>query len=383
MVKKVSTQKFKDRLRKMWGNQIVLVGKYINIRSKVALYCKKHDTKWYILPDKRNISLGCPNCRQDFRQKKIQEKLNDKYKNNIILEDSYDGIRGLNKFKCIKHSFVWNQTPLKMLEGFNCPRCRKEILDRYNKNIHRIDIENNELWETVPDHRFINYEISNKGRVRSKAYVDNTGTLHGVHIRKLIKKNNGYVQVILYQNGNYKTYKVHQLVARAFIPNPNNYPIINHKDENKTNNHYNNLEWCTYSYNSKYHDIMHRSQIDRQKSVIQKSKDGTIVKIWKSINSVKLDGYDPSSVSKCCKRKITFYKGFCWDYLHPNKKYCSKTGVVGVYDRGTKTNPYTAYIQVNNQKIILGNFSNLNNAKKARYNAETKYGYKHTFIKPF
>lgn len=382
MVKKTTTQEFKNQLHKIWGNQIVLVGEYINTRSKVTLYCKKHNIKWRTLPDKRNILLGCSECRQDLRQKEFQEKLNDKYKNNIILEDSYNGIRGLNKFKCIKHSFAWNQTPLKMLNGFNCPKCREEILDKYNKNICKIDIENNELWKTVPDHRFTNYEISNKGRVRSKAYIDNAGILHGVHAKKLIKKSSGYIQVILYQGNSFKTYKVHQLVAKAFIPNPSKYPIINHKDEDKANNCCSNLEWCTYSYNSKYRGIMHISQIDRQKSVIQKSKNGDVVKTWQSINSVKLNGYDPSSVSKCCRGKIASYRGFYWDYLYPNKSYRSKTGIVGIYNKETKTNPYIACIQVNNQKIILGHFSNLDDAKKARYDAETKYGYTHTFKCP-
>lgn len=71
---------------------------------------------------------------------------------------------------------------------------------------------------------------------------------------KLLKQGNvnGYKVVILYKDGKKKTYLVHRLVAIAFIPNPNNLPIINHKDENKTNNNVNNLEWCTYEYNNTY-----------------------------------------------------------------------------------------------------------------------------------
>lgn len=382
MDKKEATKEFKEWLRQLWGNQIVLVGNYTNTRSKITLYCKKHNIKWDTLPDKRRISLGCSECRNDCHQKEFQDKLNNKYKNNIILEDRYNGIRNMNKFKCIKHSFEWKQTPLKMLGGFNCPKCREEILNSYNKGIHKIDIKNKEIWKTVPDYRFTNYEVSNKGRVRSKAYIDDTGMLHKVHFRRLIKKINGYTQVILYQDNIHKDYRVHRLVALAFIPNPHNYPVINHKDENKNNNCVSNLEWCTYSYNSKYRNIMHRTQINRQKPVIQKDINGNIIKTWHSLNSTKLGGYDPSSVSKCCRGKIVSYRGFYWDYLYPNKKYHSKTGIVGVYDRGTKVNPYTAYIQVNNQEIVLGHFYKISDAKKARYDAETKFNYKHTFDRP-
>ena len=58
--------------------------------------------------------------------------------------------------------------------------------------------------------------------------------------------------MILYKNGKKKTYLVHRLVAIAFLPNPNNLPIINHKDENPSNNNVNNLEWCTVAYNNTY-----------------------------------------------------------------------------------------------------------------------------------
>lgn len=56
----------------------------------------------------------------------------------------------------------------------------------------------------------------------------------------------------LSKDGKMKHYKVHRLVAMAFIPNPNNLPIINHKDENPSNNNVNNLEWCTVAYNNAY-----------------------------------------------------------------------------------------------------------------------------------
>lgn len=88
-------------------------------------------------------------------------------------------------------------------------------------------------------------------------YVSNFGNIKGRSgkILKLHTNKNGYFNVTVYPNGKHngcKCLKIHRLVAKAFIPNPNNLPIINHIDGNKLNNNVSNLEWCTYSYNTKH-----------------------------------------------------------------------------------------------------------------------------------
>lgn len=72
----------------------------------------------------------------------------------------------------------------------------------------------------------------------------------GRKLKQMIKK--GYCAVYLYNENGRKFFLVHRLVAEAFIPNPNNYPEINHRDENSLNNNVDNLEWCTSKYNSNY-----------------------------------------------------------------------------------------------------------------------------------
>jgi len=94
---------------------------------------------------------------------------------------------------------------------------------------------------------------------RIEGYEDYIVTIEGMvystkrnKFLKPQKNGVGYLQVALYNNGICKRFSIHRLVAMAFIDNPNDYPIINHKDENPSNNRVDNLEWCTYKYNTNY-----------------------------------------------------------------------------------------------------------------------------------
>ena len=98
-----------------------------------------------------------------------------------------------------------------------------------------------EEWKNVIGYEGL-YEVSNTGNVRN---VKRNTLLR-------LSKNQGYIQVWLYKNGIRAGLKVHRLVAEAFLPNPDNLPQVNHKDEDKTNNRVENLEWCTAKYNTNY-----------------------------------------------------------------------------------------------------------------------------------
>lgn len=103
------------------------------------------------------------------------------------------------------------------------------------------------IWRDIPGYEGL-YQVSNTGQVRSLNYKRTGQT----KILKPAAASNGYKTIRLCKNGKCETYTVHRLVAQAFIPNPNNLPCVNHKDENKTNNVAWNLEWCSYSYNNIY-----------------------------------------------------------------------------------------------------------------------------------
>lgn len=98
------------------------------------------------------------------------------------------------------------------------------------------------------------YMINKEGKIISCSKVAGSVTLKDRYM-KPYKKSNGYYQIDLKKDGFRKKYYVHRLVAETFIPNPNKFPFVNHKDENKTNNCVENLEWCNATYNNRYSNI--------------------------------------------------------------------------------------------------------------------------------
>lgn len=123
-----------------------------------------------------------------------------------------------------------------------------------------------ELWRDVEGYEQY-YEVSNLGRVRRKANVNRLFT-DGILKCKL---RGNYLAVTLTVDNKKKTYNIHRLVAQAFVPNPNNFPMVNHIDEDKINNIASNLEWCTANYNTNYGNCITnrvRSRITNGKTCI-------------------------------------------------------------------------------------------------------------------
>lgn len=132
----------------------------------------------------------------------------------------------------------------------------------------------------------------------------------------------GYKVVGLTKDGTTKTTFVHRIVAEAFIPNPDNLPMVNHKDEDKTNNFVENLEWCTAAYNNTYGSKTERQAAkirgrvsEKRVPVIQRELDGTFVdwhaSVTEAANRVKSR---PQAISAVCNGKRTSHKGFRWEF---------------------------------------------------------------------
>lgn len=181
-----------------------------------------------------------------------------------------------------------------------------------------------EIWKDIIGYEGI-YQISNFGRIKSLDRINCVGhKLHG-KIKKAVADKDGYLQVRLSINGLTKTYKVHRLVATAFIDNPLNFPQINHKDENKVNNTANNIEWCDCKYNLNYGTARDRIKhhIDyleigrkRSKAVLQIGPNGKVVKLWRSgVEASKSLNIDLSTLYNCCNGKRKTAGGYKWKYV--------------------------------------------------------------------
>lgn len=164
------------------------------------------------------------------------------------------------------------------------------------------EFDPNEEWKPVVGFENL-YEISNKGRVKS---IGSYNTCKRGIMNPMIDPD-GYPHVRLYDNGICKDISIHRLVAIAFIPNPNGYKYVNHKDENTKNNCVENLEWCTNSYNLVY---------SRGKKVAQYSKDGTLIKEFNSIADAAREYNIPTTnISKCCKGTRASAGKYVWKYV--------------------------------------------------------------------
>lgn len=171
------------------------------------------------------------------------------------------------------------------------------------------------------------YIVSNYGNVMSLPKKTFNHFDCGMKL-KLIKNNHGYFYVyIRTTNGRKKEY-VHRLVAQAFIPNKNNKPFINHRDCDPSNNCVENLEWCTPQENTDYMISLGRNKrtekwlnnLKKSQMKFTKPVKGTNpvtgeIKVYKSINDVKNDGFRPGDVCKCCKGERKTAGKFCWEYL--------------------------------------------------------------------
>ena len=185
-----------------------------------------------------------------------------------------------------------------------------------------------EIWKDIENYEGL-YQVSDLGRVKSlerDVYYSN-GAVHHIEEKILVPilDRGGYSYIHLYKNGKMKREYVHRLVATAFIPNSENKPQVNHRDEVKTNNVVENLEWCTASYNALYGTKIERMLQNRRSYKLgnnPQAKSVFCVELNKKFDSIRRAeeelGVNINCIVGACKGRQKTAGGFHWRYADEN-----------------------------------------------------------------
>ena len=202
-----------------------------------------------------------------------------------------------------------------------------------------------EIWKDVKGYEG-KYMVSNLGRFKSLNYR-RTGK---EKILEGYPDKDGYLFVQLWKDGKGKNCRINRLVAQAFLENPQNLPEVNHKDEDKTNNRVENLEWCTTQYNIKYGTGIkrraeklkgrklseeHKKKVaeklrgkkqseesikKRSKPVFSVDKESGLIMWWQSAHEAeRCTGIACQNICACCKGKAKSAGGHYWFYADDNE----------------------------------------------------------------
>lgn len=171
--------------------------------------------------------------------------------------------------------------------------------------MENIEILEGEIWKDAPGYEK-HYMVSNLGRVYSK---------HTKKLRAFSQDHGGYdrLTIMIRKEGINCSVGVHRLVAQAFIPNPDNLPEVNHKDENKHNNAASNLEWCSRAYNANYGTIKERISKALGKPIIQLSLDGQFIARYDGAKQAARQlGFSDTPIINCANKNYKTSYGFKW-----------------------------------------------------------------------
>ena len=175
-----------------------------------------------------------------------------------------------------------------------------------------------EIWKDVEGYEGF-YQVSNLGRVRSidhkvKTKGGTTRLSPGRILAQKLTKNGRYQVNLSKDNENHWT-SVHRLVAKAFCPGWNKEFVVNHKDENPLNNHADNLEWCTQSYNCKYGHRNDTMVEQRSLEVVMMSEDGSTIREFPSLReAARASGVSAAHICQVCKGERKKAGGYRWKY---------------------------------------------------------------------
>lgn len=165
-----------------------------------------------------------------------------------------------------------------------------------------------EVWTDIEGYENL-YAISSKGRCWS--YKTNKFLKEDIN-------NDGYLRFSLFKDGKHKRYLAHRLVAKSFVDNPNQYPEINHINENVKDNYVENLEWCTHKQNVNYGSRNKKVSmaLKNNQNSAKRVQNIDTLNVYDSLTKAEKEtGIGLSQISLCCKNKAKTAGGYHWRYV--------------------------------------------------------------------
>ena len=217
----------------------------------------------------------------------------------------------------------------------------------------------NEVWKDVKDFEG-RYQVSNMGRVRGLdrwTLDERPHFVKGRMLKSSLNKGKGYLRVSLSDgHRNYKHYEVHRLVALHFVPGYKEGLVVNHKNEVKTDNRAENLEWCTYQYNLNYSDVV----AWKRKPVYQYTMDGDFIAKYKCCAEVEkmMGTYQGAMVHVMYESETGAWKGYRWSFEPRTKDYWKEHSTKGSARR-------RAVLQYTADMVLINRFNSITEAALA------------------
>lgn len=290
------------------------------------------DLQWKDIPiEPFNTSYVISNYG-DIKNKKTQ-----KIKVFQISSTGYKSVKldtGSNKKTIDIHVYVAKAflTPIQEKDNFKIVVCFKDgnrqntyyknLEYGYQKDKNNVSMQPQQQVQPQPSVNNTEITINNFTGKPIKDYekylVSKIGEIYCIKTNKIKvidKELTGYCRIRLFNDSNKqgKNFYVHQLVAKTYIPNPNNYDKINHKDFNKHNNTIDNLEWCTDSMNM-IHNAVNKPETSKKVKQINKDTD-EVIKVFDSIKEAAIStGSNNTSIIHCCSGKYNTANGYKWTY---------------------------------------------------------------------
>lgn len=257
------------------------------------------------------------NFVENLEWRRVSDKMKNYHTKKVYVYNSEGELLG--QYKSVTNAAkAYNTTKYSVIKCCKNPYgMLKGLQFRYEGQVFQTKMQHEgqqknveEIWRPIEGYE--SYQVSNLGRVKN---------LRG-WLMKPFSNKKGYLLMHLSKNNKSKFMQLHRLVASAFIPNPENLPQVNHKDEDKTNNTVfinldgsvnnakSNLEWCDCSYNMRYSHAKNIKQYDLQ---------GRLLRTWDAVVDIERElGIPTANVSKCCKGQIKTAGGFIFLFFDGN-----------------------------------------------------------------